>query len=210
MLITKLLLKIPKLFFKISTITKGPKYARFGRILARRVAQQKYNDLRLARFNKKLARAWARKYGLDPALIRSDSKLKFFLQYFREMNGNGNDPRFIKRKAGKHFEFSDGQFIVLVDMDGDSVFKPILSVSLVPRDNSLLAANIRQQLGMKPSLITKNVLDSDFNYQKTEQHHKRQDQPSVGLIQTGSGSSRTLLVSTTSVTWLIILGLYIH
>ena len=130
------------------------------------------------------------------------------------MNGNGNDPRFIKRKAGKHFEFSDGQFIVLVDMDGDSVFKPILSVSLVPRDNSLLAANIRQQLGMKPSLITKNVLDSDFNYQKTEQHHKRQDQPSVGLIQTGSGSSRTLLVSTTTTTsalWLIIiLGLSIH
>ena len=129
------------------------------------------------------------------------------------MNGNGNDPRFIKRKAGKHFEFSDGRFIVLVDMDGDSVFKPILSVSLVPRDNSLLAANIRQQLGMKPSLITKNVLDSDFNYQKTEQHHKRQDQPSVGLIQTGSGSSRTLLVSTTttSVLWLIImLGLFIH
>ena len=83
------------------------------------------------------------------------------------MNGNGNDPRFIKRKAGKHFEFSDGRFIVLVDMDGDSVFKPILSVSLVPRDNSLLAANIRQQLGMKPSLITRknNVLDNlDENY----------------------------------------------
>ena len=134
----------------------------------------------------------------------------FFLQYFREMNGSGNDPRFIKRKAGKHFEFSDGRFIVLVDMDGDSVFKPILSVSLVPRDNSLLAANIRQQLGMKPSLITKNVLDSDFNYQKTQQQiHKRQDQPSVGLIQTGSGSSRTILVSTTSV-WLIMLGLCIH
>ena len=135
------------------------------------------------------------------------------------MNGNGNDPRFIKRKAGKHFEFSDGRFIVLVDMDGDSVFKPILSVSLVPRDNSLLAANIRQQLGMKPSLISRknNVLDndnSDFNYQKTQQQiHKRQDQPSVGLIQTGSGSSRTLLVSTTtttSVLWLIImLGLFI-
>ena len=116
------------------------------------------------------------------------------IPFFREMYSEDEDPRYTRRQAGYQFEYSDGRFIVIVDMDGDSTFKPVLRVALVPRDNTLLAANIRQQLGLKPS---KNTFESDFNYQKTEQHKRQHEDnmPSVGLVQTGSGSSRTLISS---------------
>ena len=63
----------------------------------------------------------------------------------------------------------------------------------------------RARLGMKPSILKNDPLESDFNYQKTQQHksNNRQeklqdDMPSVGLVQSTTGfssTSRTFLSS---------------
>ena len=63
----------------------------------------------------------------------------------------------------------------------------------------------RTRLGMKPSILKNDPLESDFNYQKTQQHksNNRQeklqdDMPSVGLVQSTTGfssTSRTFLSS---------------
>ena len=63
----------------------------------------------------------------------------------------------------------------------------------------------RSRLGMKPSILKNDPLESDFNYQKTQQHksNNRQeklqdDMPSVGLVQSTTGfssTSRTFLSS---------------
>lgn len=100
------------------------------------------------------------------------------------------DSRFIRSQSGQRFEFSDNRFIVIAEMDGDSTFKPVLRVGLVPVNNDLLAANIRHELGLKPTVMkpAKTSMESDFNYQKTQQH-KNNDLPSVGLVQ--SSGSRT-------------------
>ena len=77
-----------------------------------------------------------------------------------------------------------------------ATFKPVLRVGIVPIDNALLAANIRQRLGMKPTLY--KPLESDFNYQKTQQHKRQDDMPSVGLVQSSGGAlvkaCRTILL----------------
>ena len=52
------------------------------------------------------------------------------LPTYKEMYENEQDPRFVRKKAGHRFEFSDGKFAVIADMDGDATFKPILRVSL--------------------------------------------------------------------------------
>ena len=51
------------------------------------------------------------------------------LPTYKEMYENEQDPRFVRKKAGHRFEFSDGKFAVITDMDGDATFKPILRVS---------------------------------------------------------------------------------
>ena len=59
------------------------------------------------------------------------------------------DPaRFVRHKAGRDFEFSDGSFIVKVFMDGGASSKPVLHVGLVPIDEADLASDIRKKLGM--------------------------------------------------------------
>lgn len=137
-------------------------------------------------YNRQLWRTWI-------AVGLTEGQDKSSLPTYDEMYKSDDDSKFIRRQAGHRFEFSDGKFIVIADMDGDATFKPILRVGLVPRNNDILAANVRQRLGMKPSLFK----PSDFNYQKTQQHDKRQqrqqdDMPAVGLVQTGNSCSRTL------------------
>ena len=119
------------------------------------------------------------------------------LPNYQEMySKKDSDPRFVRRQAGHRFEFSDGKFIAIANMDGDATFKPVLRIGLVPRDNSLLASNIRQKLGMKPSVYKlESDIESDFNYHKTLQHKRQQQEenmPSVGLVQTGSSAGSNL------------------
>ena len=143
-------------------------------------------------YNRQLWRTWLA-VGLS-----SHTKLPTYKEMYTQ---KGKDTRFVRRQAGRRFEYSDGQFIVIADMDGDTFFKPILRVGMVPRDNNLLGSNIRQKLGLKPSSVSYNPPESDFNYQKTQQHKRQQqqdDMPAVGLVQTGSGTvttSRTFLQS---------------
>ena len=107
------------------------------------------------------------------------------LPSYQEMYTSKNDARFVLRQSGSRFEFSDGKFIVIADMDSHSTYKPILRVALVPRDNDLLASNIRTQLGLKQ--VDYKPLDY-YNYQKTQEH--KNIQPSVvGLVQSTTGSS---------------------
>jgi len=129
------------------------------------------------------------------------------LPTYKEMYSGKDDSRFTRRNAGQKFEFSTagGKFILIAEMDGDSTLKPVLRVSLIPKDESLLGSNIRTRLGMKPSILKNDPLESDFNYQKTQQHksNNRQeklqdDMPSVGLVQSTTGfssTSRTFLSS---------------
>ena len=61
------------------------------------------------------------------------------------MYSGKDDSRFTRRNAGQKFEFSTagGKFILIAEMDGDSTLKPVLRVSLIPKDESLLGSNIR-------------------------------------------------------------------
>ena len=71
--------------------------------------------------------------------------------------------------------------------------------------NCIFFSFCRTRLGMKPSILKNDPLESDFNYQKTQQHksNNRQeklqdDMPSVGLVQSTTGfssTSRTFLSS---------------
>ena len=71
--------------------------------------------------------------------------------------------------------------------------------------NCMFFSFCRTRLGMKPSILKNDPLESDFNYQKTQQHksNNRQeklqdDMPSVGLVQSTTGfssTSRTFLSS---------------
>ena len=67
------------------------------------------------------------------------------LPTYKEMYSGKDDSRFTRRNAGQKFEFSTagGKFIVIAEMDGDSTLKPVLRVSLIPKDESLLGSNIR-------------------------------------------------------------------
>ena len=64
---------------------------------------------------------------------------------YKEMYSGKDDSRFTRRNAGQKFEFSTagGKFILIAEMDGDSTLKPVLRVSLIPKDESLLGSNIR-------------------------------------------------------------------
>jgi len=128
------------------------------------------------------------------------------LPTYKEMYSKKDDSRFTRRQAGQRFEFSTAgsKFIIIAEMDGDATFKPVLRVSLIPKDEDLLGSNIRTKLGMKPSILkSQDPLESDFNYQKTQQHkgnmmNRQDDMPSVGLVQSTAGfpsSTRTFLSS---------------
>ena len=67
------------------------------------------------------------------------------LPTYKEMYSKKDDSRFTRRQAGQRFEFSTagGKFIVIAEMDGDATFKPVLRVSLIPKDEDLLGSNIR-------------------------------------------------------------------
>ena len=67
------------------------------------------------------------------------------LPTYKEMYSGKDDSRFTRRNAGQKFEFSTagGKFILIAEMDGDSTLKPVLRVSLIPKDESLLGSNIR-------------------------------------------------------------------
>lgn len=110
------------------------------------------------------------------------------LPSYQEMYKSNSDARFVRRQSGYRFEFSDGKFIVIADMDSHSTYKPILRVALVPRDNDLLASNIRTQLGLKQ--VEYKPLDY-YNYQKTQGHKNIQSSPSVvGLVSQGSSAEK--------------------
>ena len=114
------------------------------------------------------------------------------LPSYQEMYKSSSDARFVRRQSGYRFEYSDGKFIVIADMDSHSTYKPILRVSLVPRDNDMLASNIRTQLGLKQ--VEYKPLDY-YNFQKTQEH---KNMPSVvGLVQstTGSNAEKLQIVS---------------
>ena len=70
------------------------------------------------------------------------------LPTYKEMYSGKDDSRFTRRNAGQKFEFSTagGKFIVIAEMDGDSTLKPVLRVSLIPKDESLLGSNIRYEI----------------------------------------------------------------
>ena len=73
------------------------------------------------------------------------------------MYSGKDDSRFTRRNAGQKFEFSTagGKFILIAEMDGDSTLKPVLRVSLIPKDESLLGSNIRYGIFSKGQLISK-------------------------------------------------------
>ena len=112
------------------------------------------------------------------------------------------DPRFARREAGHRLEYSDGRFIIIAHMDGDSTYKPILRLGLVPRENALLAPVIRKQLGLKPVQVNESDLDlNSYLYQATQQQQQQRDMPSVGLVQStaaGGASRLSLFLSSLS------------
>ena len=108
------------------------------------------------------------------------------LPTYQQMYKSNSDSRFVRRQSGSRFEFSDGKFLVIADMDSHSTYKPILRVALVPRDNELLASNVRRQLGMRE--VDYKPLDY-YNYQKTQEQQSMQPASVVGLVQSTTGSN---------------------
>ena len=84
------------------------------------------------------------------------------LPTYKEMYSGKDDSRFTRRNAGQKFEFSTagGKFILIAEMDGDSTLKPVLRVSLIPKDESLLGSNIRY--GIFPLFDSMSQWDSQF------------------------------------------------
>ena len=78
------------------------------------------------------------------------------LPTYKEMYNKKDDSRFIRTQGGHRFEFSTagGKFIIIADMDGESYSKPVLRVGLIPRDEDLLASNIRYQQLKKAKICT--------------------------------------------------------
>lgn len=129
------------------------------------------------------------------------------LPSYQEMyKSSSEDARFVRRQSGYRFEFSDGKFIVIADMDSHSTHKPILRVALVPRDNDLLASNIRTQLGLKQ--VDYKPLDY-YNYQKTQGHKNIQSSPSVvGLTGSSNAEKQVLNIFLTSMMLLLSIKLF--
>jgi len=122
------------------------------------------------------------------------------LPSYQEMYKSNSDARFVRRQSGYRFEFSDGKFIVIADMDSHSTYKPILRVALVPRDNDLLASNIRTQLGLKQ--VEYKPLDY-YNYQKTQGHKNIQSSPSVVGLTGSSAEKQVFSIFLTSMMMLL-------
>ena len=82
------------------------------------------------------------------------------LPTYKEMYSGKDDSRFTRRNAGQKFEFSTGggKFIVIAEMDGDSTLKPVLRVSLIPKDESLLGSNIRYGIFSHWDLVGQSIL----------------------------------------------------
>ena len=104
-------------------------------------------------------------------------------------DGHNSDGKFVRRKAGHRFEFSDGQFVVVAQMDGDATFKPVLHLVFAPIASEWLAPSVRHQLGMKVIPESKLMLEELV----TKNTQKRQeDQPTVGHVHsTSSGNDVT-------------------
>lgn len=110
------------------------------------------------------------------------------LPSYKEMYEDKDNRRFYRSQSGHRFEFSDGQFIVIVRMDGDSTFKPVLHLGLAPIDTELLAPAIRKKLGLKPSVVKNpNDLLGKSQQKRQQQQQQQGDMPSVGLVQSTTG-----------------------
>ena len=105
-------------------------------------------------------------------------------------DGQNSEGKFVRRKAGHRFEFSDGQFVVVAQMDGDATFKPVLHLVFAPIASEWLAPSVRRQLGMK--VIPENGLMLEELVSKNTQK-RQEDQPTVGHVHSTSASAANSL-----------------
>ena len=101
-------------------------------------------------------------------------------------DGQNSDGKFVRRKAGHQFEFSDGQFVIVAQMDGDATFKPVLHLVVAPIASEWLAPSVRKQLGMKS--IPENGLNLEGGA-LAKNTQKRQDAPTVGHVHSTNGAT---------------------
>ena len=116
-------------------------------------------------YNRQLWRTW-----LAVGLSSRDRVPSYDYMY----SGKDNS-RFIRHQAGREFEFSDGEFIVIARMDGGSTYKPVLHLGLVPLSQGNLAESIKMNLGM--AIVQKDDLRVVKEPQQSE------------IVQSTSGAS---------------------
>ena len=94
---------------------------------------------------------------------------------------SAKDPsRYVCVKAGREFEFSDGEsFVVMAYMDGGATAKPVLRLGLVPLRDTDMAASVRRQLGLVVSVPDDEGMKA----------------PQTGLVQSASGGIRLKAVA---------------
>ena len=117
-------------------------------------------------YNRQLWRTW-----LAVGLSSRDKVPSYDYMYSGQ-----DESRFIRHQAGREFEFSDGEFIVIARMDGGSSYKPILHLGLVPLSQGNLAESIKRNLGM--AVVKKDDLRVVKEPQQSE------------IVQSTSGSER--------------------
>ena len=96
---------------------------------------------------------------------------------FDQLYSKKDPSRFIRVKAGREFEFSDGHFILMAFMDADTS-KPVFRVGVVPTDEKDIASSIRKQLKL-PILRRDDIRLTD---------KRENQQPQIGLVQTSSAT----------------------
>uniref|UniRef100_A0A0K2TKX4 Cytolysin Src1like [Maylandia zebra] n=1 Tax=Lepeophtheirus salmonis TaxID=72036 RepID=A0A0K2TKX4_LEPSM len=108
---------------------------------------------------------------------------------------SGTDPkRFIREKAGRRFEFSDGKrFLVSAEMDGGLTYKPILKVCFVPYERRELANKVKKQLGI-PLHKTEDLSDPP---------------PQIRLVQSSSNSISPLVLRWRAISSITLMSYFI-
>lgn len=115
---------------------------------------------------------------------------------YKEMYSTKDLDRFVRVKAGREFEFSDGKFIVMAYMDGGTNSKPIVRLGLVPIDEADLAARLRRKLGMP-------VAQRD---DLTKQKRQQEDEAS-SLLVSAAASGAPCAQPQTRLNWLLVMGM---
>ncbi len=101
---------------------------------------------------------------------------------YSQMYSKKDPRRYVRVKAGRGYEFSDGALIAMAFMDGGSSSKPVLRVRLIPIDNLDLAALVRRRLGMP-------VSRADDVAGRGTGEEEEGDSPQVGRVVTESNGA---------------------